>query len=98
MAAPALFGVLQTSLLRWLFMISLLSIIFFIAILILYCTILAFSYHTEAVETVIGDDTFIISHSLAKPDPKREARASGDKPIPTFVPQYVILYVRLHNA
>ena len=36
--------------------------------------------------------------SLAKPDPKREARGSGDKPIPTFVPQYVILYVRLHNA
>ena len=25
--------------------------------------------------------------SLAKPDPKREARGSGDKPIPTFVPQ-----------
>ena len=24
-------------------------------------------------------------HSLAKPDPKREARGSGDKPIPTFV-------------
>ena len=36
--------------------------------------------------------------SLAKPDPKREARGSGDKPIPTFVPQYVILHVRLHNA
>ena len=41
---------------------------------------------------------FILMSSLAKPDPKREARGSGDKPIPTFVPQYVILYVRLHNA
>ena len=37
---------------------------FFFAILILYCTILAFSYLTEAVETVIGDDTFIISQQL----------------------------------
>ena len=38
--------------------------------------------------------------SLAKPDLVScpEARGSGDKPIPTFVPQYVILYVRLHNA
>ena len=35
--------------------------------------------------------------SLAKPDPKREARGSGDKPIPTFVPQYVILYINEYS-
>ena len=43
------------------------------------------------------DQSFYLT-SLAKPDPEREAQGFGDKPIPTFVPQYVILYVRLHKA